>query len=271
MSDFLDRLGDELVRAGADGFDISAQSDAEHPRRRRAMPRSRITAAVAACVAMLIAGAAVAATTLAPSSTPPEPGAPRAIAPDASIMAAFGILRRAPTAGDAIPRRSLISFSGASGANPALARRASGFTGSQGWVVPGRKQVCIVAESLSAHLGGGACTSDGDAIAGELLIEAMSAGADGKELVAGLVPDGISEVRIEASDGDSTAPVHENMYIAEIAGSLSAVTFDGAKGTVRVGPDAAPPAVRRRLSEESPSERAKGIFRDPRRNRQPSE
>jgi hypothetical protein len=191
----------------------------------------------------ICAGGAIAANA-GSNSTPPEAGAATAIAPDQADANALGILRRSVTAVDQIPPQDSIEFSGASGANVTLARRAQGISGAEGWVVPGKGSLCVIAEWPASHAGGAACMSDADAVAGNLAVEAGSTKAVGMDFVAGVVPDGISEVTVHLASGTIEAvAVHENMYATGVHGSITGVTASGPAGHVNVE-GIGPPATR---------------------------
>ena len=236
MSSFIDRFSAECQRAGAAALAPTPAARATLRRSGTRRIRPRRLAAAAAMLAVLAGGGALAATTLAPSTTPPGPGEPRAltITPDAS--AAFGILRRPATAGDVIPPSASVSFSGASGANPQLARRAAGLTGSEGWVIPGRGSTCIIVNSLTDDLGGAACNPDASATTGEMLLEARARDVPGTTFVAGLVPDDAHSVLLNLTSGQSTTvQVHENLYAAEVHGGLKSAFLITPAGKLLVG------------------------------------
>jgi hypothetical protein len=156
------------------------------------------------------------------------------IAPEAST--AFGILRRPVSAGDAIAQSAEVSFSGASGANPQLARRAAGLSGIEGWVIPGRGSTCIIVNSLTHDLRGAACNPNASAAAGELRLEAFARDVPGITFVAGLVPDDVHSVLLKLTNGQSTTvQVHENLYAAEVHGGLESSYLITPAGQLLVG------------------------------------
>ena len=240
MPDFLDRLGDELMRAAsAPSAQAAAPRLAPSPIRRLRGPGRGRRRWLLVALALLVAGAGAAAIATkgrpSPGPVPPRPGAALATMPDRADRAAFAILRRAPTAADQIPLPTPIALSGASGANLGQARRAAGSGGAQAWVVPGRGSVCLIAAWPAQHAGGAGCVPDATATAGELVLESASRLAPGREFIAGLVPDRVSSVTVTlAGGGQRTAPVRENVYLLAIAGSAEAVTFEGPHGTVRL-------------------------------------
>jgi hypothetical protein len=218
---------------------------------------------------LLVAGALGALATVSVSlalasvedSTPVPSGAyeagtlaPLASTVDPADQAAFGILRRAVSAGDAVSAAqaqaaSSDSFSGMFGANVALARRANGL-GALGdaWVVPGDGSICLIAEgnvgAVDDALGGAACEADAGATVGQLEMVAASEGAPGTLLVVGVVPDGVASVSLTLADGTTqTLSVNDNVYMAEVQGGASPeVDFAGPDGAVSLPPIALPTA-----------------------------
>lgn len=188
---------------------------------------------------VVLAGATTVGIALATSdssnSAPPESGAPYATSPDAVAEHDFGILRRDQNGEDAIPAAASVMFSGASGANEHLARRAKGFSEGEAWVVPGRGSVCLIADWPAAHNGGATCASDEPAIDGRLVSESSNRHSPGAVFVAGLVPDGISRVTVNLANGGSqAADVHENVYMIKTEGSVASVTVSTPSGNVNV-------------------------------------
>jgi hypothetical protein len=209
-------------------YDAIARSDAvgatSPPRWRR---RRRLRVGGAALVAVVaITGAALAASgTLSPGPiglgqyfagqrTRP------ATRVDPAQAAAFAILRRPLTPGDAIPPslRSAVE-AGAYGANYALARRARDLpAGVTAWVVPGNGSLCLFAN--------GGATCGPDLRPRGLAIESGSNTIDPhRESITGLVPDGVASVTITTGHHTRlTVAVHDNFYAADVRGGISYVT-----------------------------------------------
>lgn len=165
------------------------------------------------------------------SAAAPPNGASETLAqrPDASAAAVLKVLRRVQSSCDAIPAEVSGSVTNASGANPALARRARGLRGGAAWVVPGSGDVCLIAEAKSGTNGGASCAADEAADSGVLTLETRSAQAPGVIFVAGMVPDGVSNVTLTLEGGTTQVlPVHENVYMHEVDGTPVAVTLSGA-------------------------------------------
>jgi hypothetical protein len=181
---------------------------------------------LAAC-AVVVAGIGVASGSSgnsAPFQPPSSESGALATGPDAASVAAFEIMRRPRTSGDDISSRAVGGLSSASGANITLSRRAAGFTNGEAWVIPGIGNVCLWAESTTAKNGGATCTGDATATSGDLMLEAASPSSPGKVFIAGLVPDGIASVTANlASGATEMLPVHENVYMQEIAGEVTSV------------------------------------------------
>jgi hypothetical protein len=210
-----------------------------------------VIAALTALGVFGVIGGAVAATgTL---SSPPteqqyEAGARTEVAsaPSAAQRQALGILRRAQTAGDALPGElsSRLTanerFTGMDGANVALARRAGG-VGGAAWVIPGTGTVCLAAfSSADASEGAGklsaaSCQQEASAEGGRMYVEAEGASAPGSVFIAGVVPDGVSSVTLGLAGGGSVSvDVHENVYMDQIGGEAADLRFNGPSGPVSV-------------------------------------
>jgi hypothetical protein len=73
-------------------------------------------------------------------------------------------------------------------------------------------------------------------MAGKLMMAAGAPSAPGGLFIAGLVPDGVSDVSVVRTDGSSiVAPVHDNVYTAVLQGQgASAVTFTDSAGSERL-------------------------------------
>jgi hypothetical protein len=226
MPDFLDRLGAELARAASNPPATSG---------RRSWYRRRGTALVAVCA--LLGGGGVAVGLIgraSPGHVPPHPSAPEATAIDSAATSAFSILRRAQGNADAIPTNIPVAFSGASGANLALARRAPLSDGSDVWIVPGRGSICILAREPARGLGGASCQTDKAATEGQLYTASGSRSSN-SEFLTGLAPDGVQTVTVIGRDGSKmSVPTSEGVYSTTLQGVAGAVEFDDAAGHVVV-------------------------------------
>jgi hypothetical protein len=250
VPDFLDRLGEELVRAGRAPRPDVGSEDGPQPRPRRPARRLRGPGrrssrwALTAMLALAAVGGGAAIATSGrptPGAVPPGEEAPLATAPAPRELQAFSVLRRDHRESDQIPQSMPIALSGASGANLGLARRAAG-SGEDGvWVIPGKSSVCLLANWAAEHAGGAFCAPVAIALAGELFGAAASASAPGVDFIAGLVPDRVDAVVVRVHGGKpTTVLVREDVYRAKVAGLVTSVTFTGPRGTVRIA-GAAPP------------------------------
>jgi hypothetical protein len=144
----------------------------------------------------------------------------------------FGILRRRQVDSDRMPeerRDEYVSgMIGRLGLNPALARGARTDAGEV-WVVPGNGFICLDV--------GGMCCNTSEVARGQGLVTWTSGGSGDRTIVHGLVPDGIEEVVLTATDGTTkTVRVKDNVYGAEMEGVFTSLRFAGPKGTVELGP-----------------------------------
>ena len=78
------------------------------------------------------------------------------------------------------------------GLNPALARDAK-TDGGDAWVIPGSGSICLDE--------GGMCCNRTEAARAQLIVTWTSARDDNGTIVHGLVPDGVEEVVLTATDG----------------------------------------------------------------------
>jgi hypothetical protein len=241
MSNFIDNFYAELMRAH--NVDRVEHAAPMRSRRRRRFVKERLgrrsVGAVILASALLVGGAAIAATiqTPPPSNTPPGAGEPRAVLPDASAQTALGILQRPAASTDGIPPTDRVGFSGHSGANPDLARKANGLNGSSAWVVPGRGSICLIADSTITTLTSAGCNPDSSALAGELMLQSTATELPGVDYVAGLVPDGVKQVALELTDKQTViVPVHENVYAEEIHGYVNNGYMITVSGRTKIGP-----------------------------------
>jgi hypothetical protein len=189
--------------------------------------------AVSGGVAMAVSGEPDAVDPGGP--VPPTSQAPPSTPSEAGLADSVALLRRAPSASDAIPASLPVSFSQASGANPELARRVAGDQGAEAWVVPGSGSTCILAQVQRYRIGGAVCTTTAGARAGELNVQSASSLLPGAELVAGLAPDGVSSVTMQLADGTTLdATVHENVYLALIHGAVTAMSAPTPLGAIAI-------------------------------------
>lgn len=161
-----------------------------------------------------------------------------AMTPDQT--ADLGILRRPRVASDALPSDEIQLFTespaAANGPNIALSRSAQGLGGgASAWLVPGNGMICFAYDNPGAG-GGGTCQPDTLVNDGRMLLFGGYTSAHPVESVAGVVPDGVASVTLNATSGDTiTVAVHENVYIATLPGIVASMTFQGADGLVTVG------------------------------------
>ena len=200
----------------------------------------RRTGAIAASLAVILAastGGAV-ALTAEPSSSgqvPPLAEATVAQSTEPALLSSFELLRRAQIASDVIPASIPVVLSEASGANLGLARRVTGEQGEEAWIIPGNGSACILAQLSRDGIGGAVCTTSAAARAGQLNVQSASAQLPGAELVAGLVPDGVSSVTMHLAGGATvTAAVHEDVYVALIQGAVTSMDASGPGGTLAI-------------------------------------
>jgi hypothetical protein len=187
-------------------------------------------------VVLAATGIAVAASTgstaLSPSSY--EAGA-KAVLPTVASpqqVAALSVLGRPQTAADTVPIQDLPSgpsFTGMVGANVNLARRAMTLTTGEAWIVPGDGTVCLITAP-----GGTACQGNPSVREGRLYAIGYSDEEPGVESIAGIVPNGVSSVRLDLAGGISDAlTVHENVYMQpKVNGRINTISFDGPSGPV---------------------------------------
>jgi len=157
---------------------------------------------------------------------------PKVEAISAEQAASFAILRREQVAGDQLPRgrRDAVDGGGMArrrGLNSALARRAATQIGDV-WVVPGNGYVALLVD------GGAVCTETGF-VARQGTVTWTS--QDGKGIVHGLVPDGVTEVTLfDSEDAPTSVLVTENVYGARLARYFRSLRFTGPAGKVELGP-----------------------------------
>jgi hypothetical protein len=151
-----------------------------------------------------------------------------------SVMQAqsFLTLRRAQTESDRLPVSHAKTFEGGRigrcGLNGGLARRAVTTLGEV-WVVPGSGYVALVA--------GGVVCNRTEVAARKGMVTWTSDSTALQDLVHGLVPDGVGEVCLNATnDAWTTVAVNDNVYGTVLEGHLRSVRFVGPGGTVDLGP-----------------------------------
>jgi hypothetical protein len=176
-------------------------------------------------------------------------------APTSAQTAVFAILGRAHDAADTVPSEAAAqvetsgSFKGLFGANINLAKKARGFSSGVAWVVPGHDSICLVTGSevnangapQAGMPGGATCDQETGVAKGQMYVVSGSRNAPGKQFIAGVVPNGVTQVTLELGGGAApvVSPVHENVYMTMVSGSISSVSFDGPSGAVNldhVGP-----------------------------------
>jgi len=221
---FLDDLGHELARVAA------------RDQRRGARPRSRARTAVLAVVAtLLLATVAGAATGTLPL---PGSGGPHFVTRDATgsfapaVVRELAVLARPRTAQDSMGSAAAF-VTGAGSPAPGSSLRVV-----PGGPMPGQEHATAI--SLPVWL----LPADGGTVSMQVLPEgadgpASAFAADaamvesrrarmtvGDDLV-GLAPNGIRSVTATLSDGSQVRlQVHDNVYGARLAGSVSGVSFD---------------------------------------------
>jgi hypothetical protein len=246
MSDFLDRLGGQLLVAGQT---LSARPA---PRRARRLRLPRRTAALG-LVAVVVTGSALAATQpWAPSLGRPElrdvPTSTSASDAPADQVALLGVLARPQNAADRGARtEELLRHLGveASGVRTGSIRALTSPTGEDAVLVsveragavagaaePGQSDaLCVVIAD------GGFCGNADDLRAGRFMLL-------GGDHVYGLVPDGVSSVGLEYPGGQTrSAAVHDNFYAVTDAPVASRIVPTPAGRSAPL-PTSAPPAIR---------------------------
>lgn len=164
-------------------------------------------------------------------------------APDRVDTEAFAVLRRPRTAEDDVPTTVHVALSASSGANIALAQKVQSPAGTA-YVIPGKGTMCLMSGSASegeSGAGGAGCVPDGAATQGYLEMEerggyALNEAGSAMTFVSGLVPDGVSQVTVHLSDGGTAVvQVKDNVYMREVRGEVSEVTFTTRSGAMTVG------------------------------------
>jgi hypothetical protein len=204
-----------------------------------------------------------------------------AVAITPAQSADLGILRRPRVASDALLPWDAFSVThtpmAANGVNPSLSRRAVGFASGAAWVIAGNGTICLIADNAqglamaSEQLAPGSttpkniaripgadgatgCTTDSSAAKGWSAGTGGTRESPGMIFTAGIVPDGVAAVTVSVTGrGSLSLPVHENVYMAEIHGWPSSVSFTGPAGPVTIGNG---PDVLARLSRTAEGRRA---------------
>ncbi len=222
---------------------VAALVEARHnvPRRRGERARTLRRVAIPAG-ALALAGVIAAAVVLATTSAP-EPAGVNATpavqhssdAPLASAVANYAILGRPRTPADGIRSFSPDGFP--FGADASEARRAPTAAGDYVyWVVPGRDGVCLV--SFSPTSGGGAgCSSYTQLRSRHGAINTVGSCAHctlphDETAVFGLVPNGISQVRVRFKSGRSRIlAARQNTFAAIVTGKPTAAIYSDGSAT----------------------------------------
>jgi hypothetical protein len=160
-------------------------------------------------------------------------------APTQDQTADLAILRRPQVSADALTPSEAADLTttplAAYGPNPALARRAQGFSAGAAWLIPANgNNICFEVQYPAAG-GGTTCSSDADFSAGREMTIGFSDNAPTLLGVAGVVPDGVSTVTLTPATGPAqTLSVHENVYMAEVPIGNFSVAFTGPNGPVTI-------------------------------------
>ncbi len=190
---------------------------------------------------ILLVSAAGAAGVSALSGGSSSPGRSQAQAEVTAVPAAqaasFSILRRRQRPADAFA--TLMAGSGPMGANPALARTAveprGGLSAGAVSVVPAAGAICL---RIPFPQGGAfwECQPLAQALRGRLIAAVRPPGplGDGRQLLVGLVPDGVRAVTVTIAGGaQRRLTVHTNLYDVEVRSPRAiAIAIPGA-GTRR--------------------------------------
>ncbi len=269
MPDFFDRLIEEIVSsAHAPGSHAAVRPVAGPRGLRFPRPGRRLLVAVALlCVPGTVGGLALAGTFDGQRISPQQWVDGQRVPPAAAITpgqaADLRILGRPRVASDALlPWDAFIATHSpiaANGVNPSLSRRAEGFASGAAWVIPGNGTICLITDNAQGlamafkQLAPGSRTSasvaripGADGVTGctthSSAAKGWSAGISGTHespgmiFTAGMVPDGVAAVTVSlAAGGSLSLPVHENVYMAEVHGWPSSVSFTGPAGPVTIG------------------------------------
>jgi hypothetical protein len=196
------------------------------------MARRRAIYLVAlAGAAALIGGVVLASGSSVGNQAPDHPALvddpPRHYAIDAlseRLTQRFGVLRRAATAGDRLPKNAL-EVSATYGSIPDAARKARATAHGALYVIPGSdERICLMDQN-----GAGGCNRldvDGD-LRLVTTIDHVPWLADGEVEIQGLVPDGVRSVTVTLRDGgERTLDVVNNVFDGVLPGGPRTVTWD---------------------------------------------
>ena len=243
MNDPFEILHDELVRVATAPAALTMRSRVRSPRRpgsSRRFGRPLVLVVVLIGGSASAGGLALAGTFNQTAEDPQAWVNGQRVAPEQAIppdqSADLAILRRPRVASDALSQAQASDYTNtpdaAYGPNPALSRRAEGFTAGAAFLIPGNGNICFEAHFPVAG-GGGTCGSDSEYPAGRVMIFGFNESAPGLIGVAGVVPDGVNMVTVTPANGPvQTLPVHENVYMTEIPHGDFSVSFDGPNGPV---------------------------------------
>ena len=171
-----------------------------------------------------------------PLIIPDQSGGAAPSASRSSLAKTFGVLAQPLEAADALGP-ALPGPRGADrltehGVDPADARLTRSLSGWGVWLVPGQDVVCLYASRLTRPEGGSACPYHSQGSDGFLL--SVGAGADvpaGHLLVAGVVPDGVDQVRVHsAGGGTQTLDVVQNAYVAVLPEDAMSISYTDSNG-----------------------------------------
>lgn len=182
------------------------------------MTRARLTQVVVVSAALAVSGGALATGQDGSDPAPPPPqDAVRQVDPEQSSR--YAVLRRERVATDELPadHRGFVDdqMTKDNGAAARLSRRATNTpSGRPVFVLPGRGWICVYA--VRGEGGSGGCNRTSEALKGYIV--GTSAVAPGVTQVVGLVPDGVSEVRLVGKDGSvERAAPDGNAFVFETA------------------------------------------------------
>jgi hypothetical protein len=243
--------------------DVVAQRAEHAPRwrpRLRRWSRGLAAAAVLVCASGTAGGLALAGTFSSGTIGPQAWVDGQRVTPEAAMTpdqtANLEILRRPRVASDALDAYTSQFFTNspaaAQGVNVALSRRAQGITNGAAWVIPGNSgTICLNAENAQAvqmntepgpwqqHTrvygasGVTACTTAAAINAGWFAGYASGSDTPGVDYTGGIVPDGVTQVSVGLADGSTiTMPVHENVWMGDVPGTPTSVSFNGPNGPV---------------------------------------
>jgi hypothetical protein len=163
------------------------------------------------------------------ASTPPAPET-------AALGQTFGLLRRSPTAADAVPAKFLNLLADGPTGTPDLsaARRVPDrVAGAMYWVAPAGGSVCILGESGAAT--SFACHTAAEVLAGDAISTSSGVGfglSEDQVRVFGLLPDDAKTSRVVLRDGTSQPFVAtNNLYSVTVTGTPDRVEWTDSSGS----------------------------------------